>query len=76
MQIIDPDGRIVQRASGQETVVTEILDLDRVTRTREFGTLGMTQSLKSLRDSRVNFPQYQGEFARSEAFKKLKSEGT
>ncbi|CAA9561543.1 MAG: Aliphatic amidase AmiE [uncultured Truepera sp.] len=75
-QIIDPDGRVVQRASGQETVVTEILDLDRVTRTRELGTLGMTQSLKNLRDSRVTFPQYGGEFARGEVFKKLKPEGT
>ena len=71
-QIVDPDGRVVQRASGQETVVTEILDLDRVTRTREYGTLGMTQSLKQLRDSKVSFPQYEN-VARGEVFKDLGS---
>lgn len=58
-QIIDPDGRVVQRAGGNEAVMTELLDLEWVTRAREHGTLGMTQSLKNLRDSRVRFPQYE-----------------
>jgi predicted amidohydrolase len=57
-QIIDPDGRVAQRAGSGEAVMTELLDLERVTRAREIGTLGMTQSLKNLRDSSVHFPQY------------------
>lgn len=69
-QIIDPDGRVVQRATGTETVMTELLDLERVTRTRELGTLGMTQTLKGLRDSRVRFPQYE-DLSRGEVFSGL-----
>lgn len=69
-QIVDPDGRVVQRASSTETVMTELLDLERVTRAREVGTLGMTQSLKNLRDSRVRFPQYEN-LAAGEGFKNL-----
>lgn len=69
-QIIDPDGRVVQRAAGGEGVMTELLDLDRVTRAREVGTLGMTQCLKGLRDSRVHFPQY-GDLAAGEGLRKL-----
>lgn len=69
-QVIDPNGRVVQRATGTETVVTELLDLDLVTRTREYGTLGMTQTLKQLRDSKINFPQHRN-FSSGEAFKNL-----
>lgn len=70
-QVVDPDGRVTQRVTGHETVMTEMLDLDRVTRAREFGTLGLTQTLKHLRDSRVEFPQYQGVLAEGEVFKNL-----
>ena len=45
-QIIDPDGRILQRAGDHETILTEIIDLDHVQRTREFGTIGLAQTLK------------------------------
>ena len=38
--------------------MTEILDLDHTTRTREFGTLGLGQTLKQLRDSGQRFPIY------------------
>lgn len=57
--LVDPDGRVLQQAGGHETILTELLDLDHVTRTRELGTLGLTQSLKQLRDSRHRFPIYQ-----------------
>ena len=50
--------------------MTELLDLEKVTRAREHGTLGMTQSLKNLRDSRVRFPQYE-DMAAGEGFKTL-----
>lgn len=69
-QIVDPDGRLLQRAGVGEAVMTELLDLERVTRAREHGTLGMTQSLKNLRDSRVRFPQYD-DLAAGEGFKTL-----
>ena len=56
--VIDPDGRVLQRAGNLETIITEILDLDRVRITREYGNLGLTQTLKQLRDSTIQFPQY------------------
>ena len=57
--IIDPDGRILQEASTNQTILTEIIDLDHTTRTREFGTIGLAQTLKQLRDSDHNFPIYE-----------------
>jgi predicted amidohydrolase len=59
--IINPDGRVIQEASTNQTILTEILDLDHTTRTREFGTLGLAQTLKQLRDSGQRFPIYQEE---------------
>lgn len=56
--IVDPDGRVLQEASTNQTILTEMLDLDNVTRTREYGTLGLSQSLKQLRDAGHNFPVY------------------
>ena len=57
--IVDPDGRILQQTGGHETILTETLDLDHVTRTREYGTIGLAQTLKQLRDSEQVFPPYQ-----------------
>jgi predicted amidohydrolase len=57
--MIDPDGRILQEAGTNQTFLTEIIDLDHVTRTREFGTLGLGQTLKQLRDSGQTFPIYE-----------------
>ncbi len=56
---IDPDGRVLQEASANQTILTEIIDLDHVTRTREYGTLGLAQTLKQLRDSEHKFPIYE-----------------
>ncbi len=56
--IINPDGRVMQEASTNQTILTEILDLDHTTRSREFGTLGLGQTLKQLRDSGHKFPIY------------------
>lgn len=69
--IVDPDGRVLQTAGDRETILTEILDLDHVTRTREYGTLGMNQTLKQLRDARQSFPMYEQGIASGEGFKKL-----
>ena len=52
---------MVQEASTNQTILTEILDLDHTSRTREFGTLGLGQTLKQLRDSGHKFPIYQDE---------------
>jgi predicted amidohydrolase len=57
--MIDPDGRILQEASTNQTFLTEMIDLDHVTRTREFGTIGLAQTLKQLRDSDHSFPIYE-----------------
>jgi len=56
--IIDPDGRILQEAGTSQTFLTEMIDLDHTTRTREYGTLGLGQTLKQLRDSGHTFPMY------------------
>jgi predicted amidohydrolase len=57
--MIDPDGRVLQEAGTNQTMLTEIIDLDHVTRTREFGTIGLAQTLKQLRDAGHTFPIYQ-----------------
>jgi len=56
--ITDPDGRVLQLVDQHETVITEVLDLDRVTAAREYGTVGLTQTWKALRDLPVTFPPY------------------
>lgn len=48
----------MQQAGTNQTFMTEIIDLDHTTRTREFGTLGLAQTLKQLRDSGQKFPIY------------------
>ncbi len=69
--IIDPDGRILQQASTNQTFMTEIIDLDHVTRTREFGTLGLAQTLKQLRDSEHRFSIYEDDNLAKGGFGKL-----
>lgn len=69
--MVDPDGRILQEAGTNQTILTEVLDLERVTRTREFGTIGLAQTLKQLRDSGQTFPIYEdGKLAKG-SFEKL-----
>jgi len=69
--IVDPDGRVLQVGGDREMILTEILDLDHVTRTREFGTIGLGQTLKQLRESEQRFPIYEQGAAAGEGFKKL-----
>jgi len=57
--IIDPNGRILQEAGTSQTFMTEMIDLDHTTHTREYGTLGLAQTLKQLRDSGHTFPIYE-----------------
>ena len=69
--MVDPDGRILHQAGTNETIMTEMLDLDQVTRVREYGNLGLTQTLKQLRDSGIRFPQYQQPFGEGAVFRGL-----
>jgi len=69
--IIDPDGRILQEAGTNQTFMTEMIDLDHTTRTREYGTLGLGQTLKQLRDSGHTFPMYENGKLREGSFKNL-----
>ncbi len=69
--IVNPDGRVLQVAGVNQTFLTEIIDLEHTTRTREFGTLGLGQSLKQLRDSGHKFPLYDGENLAKGAFGQL-----
>ncbi len=56
--VCDPGGQIVhEAASGQEVFAIEI-DLDYVKRIRDRGWHGLGQTMKSFRDSSLDFPQY------------------
>ncbi len=69
--IVDPDGRVLQQAGENDVVMTEILDLERVHRTREFGTLGLCQTWKQLRDFRGEFPIYQKQIGSGQIYRGL-----
>jgi formamidase len=56
--IVDPHGTVLQQADQHETVITELLDLDLVSQTRELGTKALDQVWKQLRDVPVSFPPY------------------
>ena len=57
-QIVDPDGNVLQAAGEHESILTEVLDLDHVSRTRELGTVGLSQCWKSWRDVPQEYPPY------------------
>ena len=69
--MVDPDGRILQQAGGSNMIMTEMLDLDHVQRTREFGTLGLCQTWKQFRDFRGEFPIYQDRISNGEIYRTL-----
>jgi len=69
--IVDPEGRVLQQAGEHDTILTEILDLDQVRRVREFGTLGLCQTWKQLRDYPGRFPVYENKIANGEIFRGL-----
>ena len=69
--IVDPDGRVLQTAGERETILTEIIDLDTVKKSREYGTLGLCQLWKQLRDRPVHFPIYGGELGAGKIYEGL-----
>ena len=69
--IVNPDGRILQKAGERETILTEIIDLDDVTKSREYGSLGLCQLWKQLRDYPQDFPIYKNGIATGPIYKNL-----
>jgi predicted amidohydrolase len=63
--IVDPEGHDLQVAGQGEVFMTEVLDLDAVTRVREYGTVGMSRMWAQLADQAgdVSLPLYGGSFA-------------
>lgn len=55
---IDPEGRTLQVSGQREMIMTEIIDLDQVSRVRDRGTLGLTRIWKDLESFRHVFPAY------------------
>lgn len=63
--IVDPEGHELQVAGQGEVFMTEVLDLDAVTRVRERGSVGMSRMWAQLADQAgdVSLPLYGGSFA-------------
>jgi len=68
---VDPEGRVLQESGERETILTEVIDLDVVSRVREYGTLGLSQTWKDLRDFGGTFPMYSGDLRKGEIFHSL-----
>ena len=56
---VDPEGRILQQSGEGERLMTELIDLDLVSRVREYGTAGQCQVLKTFYGFKGQFPVYQ-----------------
>jgi predicted amidohydrolase len=61
--VVGPEGDIIHQSGTEQEQIPIILDLDRVSYTREHGTLGLGQPLKSFRDLKIEYPQYQSKKA-------------
>jgi formamidase len=49
--IVDPEGRVLALGGSGEELLTQMIDLDAVTTTREYGTAGLNPVWKQLRDA-------------------------
>ncbi|NWL31844.1 carbon-nitrogen hydrolase family protein [Paenarthrobacter nitroguajacolicus] len=60
--IVDPEGTIMQHARGGEEILFAVLDLDRVTQLRRYGTHGINRPWAQLRDQEglLRFPMFGG----------------
>jgi formamidase len=69
---VDPEGRILQTTGTHETVMTEVIDFDKVNWVRQHGLYGMNPVWKSFRDSPLQgkFPPYTN-LQQGEIFKRL-----
>lgn len=68
---VDPEGHVLQIAGQRETILTEVIDLDNVRRVREYGTLGLSQLWKDLRNFQRGFPIYREGIQKGDVFKSL-----
>ncbi len=69
---VDPEGKIIQQAGENDAVMTEVIDFDKVSWLRQFGSYGMNPLWKSFRDSKIqgNFPPYH-QLEKGQIFKDL-----
>jgi formamidase len=60
--IVDPEGLVRQQAGDGEELITDVLDLDAVTRVREYGTGGVSRMWEQLirTGSGIELPMYGG----------------
>ncbi|WP_022892166.1 carbon-nitrogen hydrolase family protein [Agromyces subbeticus] len=60
--VVDPEGTIMQHAGGGEEVLFSVLDLDRVSIVREYGTLGLNRPWVQLAEqcAQVPYPMFGG----------------
>ena len=68
---VDPEGRILQQAGEHDMIMTELIDLDQVHKTREFGTLGLCQTWKQLRNFQGQFPIYRNDISSGSIYRNL-----
>lgn len=69
--VVGPDGTVLHQAGEVNEVIPIEVDLGHLRRVRERGILGMTQPLKSFRDSTMAFPAYDDGKRNSPALDKL-----
>ncbi len=69
--VVGPDGQVIYQAGEGTEVIPVEVDLAHVKRVRERGLLGLGQTLKSFRDSKVVFPPYVEGSEKSEALSNL-----
>ena len=60
--VVDPEGRVRTQAGDAEAVLTDVVDLDEVTRVRRFGTAGLSRPWSQFIDNDVplELPLYSG----------------
>ena len=59
---VDPEGIVRHQAGELATVISDVLDLDAVSRVRRFGTVGLNRLWQQFRpgDQDLELPLYQG----------------
>jgi len=68
---VDPEGRVLRNSGEAEIVLTETIDLDTVSRVRQYGTIGTSQLWKDLASFKGTFSIYQDDMRRGQIFKSL-----
>jgi formamidase len=62
--IVDPEGHVLQEGGNGEEYLTEVLDLDAVTRVREYGSVGLSRMWDQIdrEGPEIDLPMYGGTF--------------